>query len=279
MIDDDPKTFEILLSYMYNRTYKALTKDFTPPLSDLRGLDQGAPDGSRSEELLAIPSRSRGHKLSSAQHIKYANDNRYHDPLPEQSAFHCVVLLQHAKTYTLADAYLVSKLAKEACQAFANLLCDCWNSSDILGVIEFVMSSVREGSDLRKVLEIGLLERADMLVREPKFAAVVRTSRDLAIFFALMDRDRCKCKYNSGFVYCSFYKCRRNVQHRLLNRLSDVKRCNNCRTAEFTSQERSRMWPHEGAEDDDEAAAEDKPSSSSHDYDVGVSDDDAPIPA
>lgn len=194
--------------------------------------------------VLAAPARPNGQKIEKQSFAHYQHLMRYRDPLPEVSAFHCVELLNLAKLYELADRRLVPILADKTSQQFANLLCDCWSSPAILEVIDFVFSYIREGTAIRNALELGIRKRQDLLRKEPKFRDLIRSCPEAAIFLALVEKPGCSCKYYAGLVYCSSFRCRANVVHKLSNRMKEIRTCKECKDRSV-HEVKTRMWPQE----------------------------------
>ena len=227
--------------YIYGVHLPGVVKHFAPPLSKLS--DKTRERLRKFDNELGRPSSSKQGSRMNAVEI-----------WPELSAYFCHNLRTYTLLYVVADKYCVDGLKKSASIAFKELLCDCWNTSRLLEVIELVYSMTGDGSRrFRNPLTKGLAELIDLLTKDTRFNSLVRSNAYLGAELLQMTAiPRCRpARESEAIFFCPWYKCRKNVATR--TEAYGIVVCKKCYDDSIPSchllEAKKRMWEDEETEE------------------------------
>lgn len=242
MVDDVEYLVEAMIMYMYGADNDAVL--------------------AFARELSLELRREVGDKVSHETDLEHsvqsnAVANCDEDPAQWQSRVASEVSIDLVQLYCLADKYNVWELKNMLYLRLRAWINTAWSHSDVLKIIDIIISSVPEKDALYYHIVDAIRKRLDTLTAEWRFIDYIKTQPELHLMvgdmtIAMVAKDRTMvvkgtrqyCCYSAEEQY--WKHCRYNTiwkEHPKTKRLT----CSNCGQDGHGSPEKIRLWEKEGA--------------------------------
>ena len=185
------------------------------------------------------------------------------NPTRARARLHAHICKHLTQLYIAAEQYLLASLKEDAKSWLTRLMALAWDHSDVLETVELVLNHISSDDSLHIWLLQQVQERFVLLLREPKFNAFIPKVPALQLAKKLAEAGCVKSKEDKTLKYCCYGNwdtgkyCHKNVSTTASK--PGVRKCTVCKSIDYLSEARTRMWPEEGEAEPEPEPAPSKP--------------------